>query len=117
MVGAHYDAASALTACLDGYVDEVRVSSVARHGETMTPDATDNGNDGTLEGDAAIAPGGRFAKGLSLDGTGDYVEIPGDSGDTHRLCSRRIVPPGYSADRRRQFHWRQPSPEGCVRLA
>ena len=48
-------------------VDEVRVSSSARYGETLTPDASGNQNDGMLMGDAAIADGGRFGKGNSGD--------------------------------------------------
>ncbi len=40
-------------------------------------DSSGNGNDGTLEGDAEInEDSAKFRQGLSLDGSGDYVEIP-----------------------------------------
>ncbi|MCX5069031.1 exo-alpha-sialidase [Micromonospora lupini] len=40
-----------------------------------TPDATPEANDGYLSGNAALAAG-RFGQGLSLDGTGDYLDVP-----------------------------------------
>jgi hypothetical protein len=40
-----------------------------------TPDASGNGNHGTLSGEAAIADAGRYDKALALDGAGDEVDI------------------------------------------
>ena len=44
-------------------------------GDTAS-DASENGNDGTLEGDPEWAPGGKFGNALELDGAGDYVSVP-----------------------------------------
>jgi RHS repeat-associated protein len=60
-------------------IDEVRVSAVARYGDTLTPDSSGNENDGALAGAAAIVDGGRFDKALALDGVDAYVEIPDDA--------------------------------------
>jgi hypothetical protein len=40
----------------------------------VTPDAVGN-HPGTLNGNAAMVPGGKFANGLGLDGSGDYVRL------------------------------------------
>ncbi len=101
MIGAHTDTSGAIAGCFNGTIDEVRVSSIVRYGRYRTPDASGTENDGFLKAAAAITDGGRFDRGLSLDGTDDYVEIPDDdtldvtgdftfeawaSGDSHRLC-------------------------------
>ena len=39
-------------------------------------DSSENGNDGTLEGDPNWVPDGKFGNALELDGAGDYVSVP-----------------------------------------
>ena len=80
MVGAERDALGVASGFFEGLIDEVRVSSVARYGEELTPDASGNGNDGALKAGALIADGGRFDKGLALDGVDDHVEVPDSNG-------------------------------------
>jgi len=60
-------AASSLTADLDAHWPL----------DSGTTDATGNGNDGTLEGDASIESESKVGAGaLSLDGDGDYMSLP-----------------------------------------
>ena len=44
-------------------------------GDTAS-DSSENGNDGTLEGDPKWVPAGKFGNALELDGAGDYVSVP-----------------------------------------
>ncbi|MDD3925761.1 MAG: LamG domain-containing protein, partial [bacterium] len=49
-------------------------------GGTSAADASGNDNTGTLYGDAAWSTAGRVGGAVSLDGNGDYVQIPNSAG-------------------------------------
>lgn len=63
----------------DAEIDPTTATGVWLFNETdgdTASDASENGNDGTLQGDPEWVPDGKFGNALELDGAGDYVSVP-----------------------------------------
>ncbi|MYC78190.1 LamG domain-containing protein [Candidatus Poribacteria bacterium] len=63
----------------DAEIDPTTAVAVWLFNETdgdTASDASENGNDGTLQGDPEWVPDGKFGNALELDGAGDYVSVP-----------------------------------------
>jgi RHS repeat-associated protein len=73
-----------------GWIDEVRISSIARYTGLVTPELTEYGPDGELLGGVALTETGRIGRALAFDGSG-YVQLTG-SGDFLKLgAAKRTI--------------------------